>query len=139
VQRITTSVTSLDSLFSALLDISKLEAGAVTAAPRAFALDALLDRMANDFSPEAIERGIRFAVVPTRLAVHSDPVLLERILRNLIANALCYTRTGGVVIGARRRGAARVAIEVWDTGPGIAEADLERVFEEFYQVGNHER
>ncbi|MFO1398545.1 MAG: ATP-binding protein [Burkholderiales bacterium] len=138
-QRILTSVTSLDSLFAALLDISRLEAGAVAAAPRAVALAPLLDRMANDFAPEAIERNLRFAVVPTRLAVHSDPVLLERIVRNLIANALFYTRSGGVVIGARRRGPGRVAIEVWDTGPGIAGADVERIFEEFYQVGNQER
>ncbi|MFO1414103.1 MAG: ATP-binding protein [Burkholderiales bacterium] len=138
-QRIMTSVTSLDSLFSALLDISKLEAGAVAAAPRPTALAPLLERLANDFTPEAIERGLRFAVVPTRLAVHSDPVLLERILRNLIANALAYTKTGGVVVGARRRGPHDVAIDVWDTGPGIANADLPRVFEEFYQVGNPER
>jgi two-component system, sensor histidine kinase len=65
-------------------------------------------------------------------------VLLERILRNLVANALRYTRKGGVVVGARRHGAS-VSIEVWDTGPGIASADRDRVFEEFFQVGNPER
>ena len=138
VQRISTSVASLESLFSALLDISRLEAGVVAADTRALALDPLLARLANDFAPEAIEKGLRFAVVPTRLAVRSDPVLLERILRNLVANALRYTREGGVVVGARRRG-AQASIEVWDSGPGIAPEHLDRVFEEFYQVGNPER
>ena len=137
-QRISTSVASLESLFSALLDISRLEAGAVAADVRAFALDPLFARLANDFAPEAVEKGLRLAVVPTRCAVRSDPVLLERILRNLVANALRYTREGGVVIGARRRG-THVAIEVRDSGPGIAPEHLDRVFEEFYQVGNPER
>ncbi|MFO1317912.1 MAG: ATP-binding protein [Burkholderiales bacterium] len=138
VQRITTSVASLESLFSALLDISRLEAGVVAADARALALDPLFERLANDFAPEAIEKGLRLAVVPTTCAVHSDPVLLERILRNLVANALRYTSEGGVVVGARRRG-GHVSIEVWDSGPGIAPEHLDRVFEEFYQVGNPER
>jgi two-component system, sensor histidine kinase len=138
VQRISTSVASLESLFSALLDISRLEAGVVASSPRAIALDPLFDRLANDFAPEAIEKGLRFAVVRTRRAVYSDPVLLERILRNLVANALRYTSAGGVVVGARKRGTS-VSIEVWDSGPGIAPADRDRVFEEFYQVGNPER
>lgn len=138
VQRISTSVASLESLFSALLDISRLEAGVVAADARAMALDPLFERIANDFAPEAIEKGLRFAVVPTRCTVRSDPVLLERILRNLVANALRYTSEGGVVVGARRR-PGQVSIEVWDSGPGIAPEHLDRVFEEFYQVGNPER
>ncbi len=133
VHRIQTSVTALDSLFSALLDVSRLDAGAVTARPEPIALNALFDRMANDFAPEVLERGLKLAVVPTTLAVRSDAVLLERMLRNLIANAVRYTDHGGVVLGARPRG-SRVAIEVWDSGPGIAAENLERVFEEFYQV-----
>jgi len=138
VQRITTSIASLESLFSALLDISKLEAGVVAAEPRPMALAPLFERLANDFAPEAAEKNLKFTAVPTHRAVHSDPVLLERILRNLVASALRYTAAGGVVIGARRRGAS-VAIEVWDSGPGIPHAEVERVFEEFYQVGNPAR
>ena len=138
VQRITTSVASLESLFSALLDISKLEAGVVAAEPCAMALEPLFERIANDFAPEAVDKNLKFAVVPTGRAVFSDPVLLERILRNLVANALRYTTRGGVVIGARRRG-RNIAIEVWDSGPGIPREEVERVFEEFYQVGNPER
>lgn len=138
VQRIRTSVASLASLLSALLDISKLDAGAIAAAPRDLRLEEIFERIANDFLPEALEKELRFAVVPTRLVVRSDPALLERILRNLVANALRYTNEGGVVVGARRRGDS-VAIEVWDSGPGIPAAESRRIFEEFYQVGNPER
>lgn len=138
VQRIATAVASLDALFSSLLDISKLEAGVVTAQPRGIELDALLTRIAQDFAPEALDKGLKLAVVRTSHTVHSDPVLLERILRNLVANALRYTSYGGVVIGARRRG-GRIAVDVWDTGPGIPPQELDRVFEEFYQIGNPER
>ena len=138
VNRITTSVASLEALFSALLDISKLDAGAIVAEPRNFELDYLFERIGNDFQPEALEKELRLAIVPTRLVAHSDPALLERILRNLVANALRYTERGGVVVGARRRG-DRVAIEVWDSGTGIDAAEREHIFEEFYQVGNLER
>jgi CheY-like chemotaxis protein/anti-sigma regulatory factor (Ser/Thr protein kinase) len=110
----------------------------VSAEPRPMLLDPLLDRLANDFAPEAIQRNLKLAVMPTHRAVYSDPLLLERILRNLVANALRYTDEGGVVIGVRPRG-DRIAIEVWDSGPGIEDANLERVFEEFYQVGHPER
>jgi signal transduction histidine kinase/CheY-like chemotaxis protein len=138
VARIQTSVGSLDSLFSALLDISRLEAGAVVAEPRPMPLDPLFERIANDFAPEALDKEIALSVRPTRLAVHSDPVLLERIVRNIVANAVRYTERGGIVVGARVRG-DDVAIDVCDTGRGIAADEQERIFEEFYQVGNRQR
>ena len=138
VHRIRTSVESLEALLSSLLDISKLDAGAITIETRDLRLDDLFDRLANDFVPEALERELRLTIVPTKLVVHSDPALLERIVRNLVANALRYTARGGVVIGARRRG-PRVAIEVWDSGTGIDATERERIFEEFYQIGNPER
>jgi CheY-like chemotaxis protein len=94
----------------------------------------LLARLAGDFRPQCAAGGIALRVVPTRLAVESDPVLLERILRNLLANAVRYTRTGGIVLGARRRG-DMVRIDVVDTGIGIAVADQARVFDEFVQIG----
>ncbi len=136
--RISTSVSSLESLLSSMLDISKLETGAITPDVRAFALDPLLSRLANEFALEALERDLSLAVMPTRRAVRSDPLLLERVLRNLVANALRYTKKGGVVVGCRPRGAG-VSIEVWDSGPGIAPEEIDRVFEEFYQIGNPER
>ena len=81
---------------------------------------------------------MKLAVVPTDAVVQSDPLLLERVMRNLMANALRYTERGGVVIGCRRRGDC-VGIEVWDSGPGIAPDEHKRIFEEFYQIGNPER
>jgi signal transduction histidine kinase/CheY-like chemotaxis protein len=135
VQRIKTSVASLEALLSALLDISRLDAGVVSAEKRDMWLDGLFQRLANDFVPEAIERGLRLAIVPTKCVVHSDPVLLDRIMRNLVANALRYTTSGGAVIGARRRG-NQISIEVWDSGSGIDDTERERIFEEFYQTGN---
>jgi len=85
-----------------------------------------------------LEKGLRLSVVAARVIKITDPALLERILRNLVANALRYTESGSVVVGARRRG-PRIAIEVWDSGIGIAPGERERIFEEFYQLGNPER
>ncbi|HEX6137781.1 MAG TPA: ATP-binding protein [Casimicrobiaceae bacterium] len=138
VQRITTSVAALEALFSALLDVSKLDAGAITAEPRDFALRPLLDRITDECLPEALERGLKLGVACGDVVVRSDPVLLERIVRNLVANAMRYTERGGVVIGCRRRGSG-YALEIWDSGAGIAAAELERIFEEFYQAGNPAR
>ncbi|HZQ62673.1 MAG TPA: ATP-binding protein [Casimicrobiaceae bacterium] len=135
VARITSSVDALEALFSALLDISKLDAGAVVAHPVDFPVRGLLERIADDAAPEALERGLKLAIVAGEGVVRSDPVLLERIVRNLVANALRYTRHGGVLIGCRPRADA-YSIEVWDTGPGIAAGEREHIFEEFYQIDN---
>jgi CheY-like chemotaxis protein len=133
-------------LFNALLDISRMDAGAVTPRRRAFAPAPLLHRLAEEFAAPAAERGLRLSVrmapAPTGLHAFSDPVLVERIVRNLLGNAVKYTHSGGVLLSCRLRGAAPSRcwrIEVWDSGPGIALADQESVFEEFYQVGNPER
>jgi signal transduction histidine kinase/ActR/RegA family two-component response regulator len=138
VQRITTSVASLETLLSALLDVSQLDAGIVVAHAQDFAIRPLLDRIADECMPEALERGLSLAVVCGDAVVHSDPVLLERIVRNLVTNALRYTDAGGVVVGCRRRGDA-FSLEIWDSGEGIARAEIERIFEEFYQVETHAR
>ncbi|HEY3460793.1 MAG TPA: histidine kinase dimerization/phospho-acceptor domain-containing protein, partial [Casimicrobiaceae bacterium] len=104
VQRISASVSALEALLSALLDVSKLDAGVVVAHPRDFAIRPLLDRLADECMPHALERGLSLAVVCGDVAVRSDPMLLERILRNFLTNALRYTERGGVVLGCRRRG-----------------------------------
>jgi signal transduction histidine kinase/CheY-like chemotaxis protein len=129
------SIAALESLFDALLDLSRLDAGIVSAQPRNVALQTLFDRLARVFHVEAVERDLRLRLVPTRAVVRTDPLLLERILTNLVSNALRYTPSGGVVVGVRRRG-ARAAITVCDTGIGIPEDKQALVFEEFYQVGN---
>jgi signal transduction histidine kinase/CheY-like chemotaxis protein len=142
VDRMDGSVAALDSLFNALLDISRIDAGAVVPAPHAFDIAALLRRLADEFAPQAAERGLRLAArVPAAepaVNARSDPLLVERVLRNLIANAVKYTDAGGVLLSCRRRG-EHWRVEVWDTGCGIADDERERVFEEFYQAGNPER
>jgi signal transduction histidine kinase/CheY-like chemotaxis protein len=129
------SITALESLFDALLDLSRLDAGVITAQPRNVSLQALFDRLGRELHAEAVERELRLRFVPTRAVVHTDPVLLERMLTNLVSNALRYTREGGVVIGVRRR-RGRAVIEVIDSGIGIPPDKQALVFEEFYQVSN---
>lgn len=138
VGNISMSVEALENQFNALLDISKLDAGAVQAKFYDFRLNDLFDRIRVDFTSPAEERGLRLHIRPCRQAVHSDPILVERMLRNLVSNAVRYTRQGGVLVGCRKRG-EKVSIEVWDTGIGIAPEEMGRIWEEFYQVGNPER
>jgi CheY-like chemotaxis protein len=117
------------------MDISKLDAGAVAPKRVPFPLAPVFERLQREFGPLAATKGLRLAVAPTRAWIDSDPVLLERILANLVSNAVRYTMRGGVVVGARRR-SARLVLEVRDSGVGIAAAERERIFEEFYQIGN---
>jgi signal transduction histidine kinase/FixJ family two-component response regulator len=138
VNSINASVEALERLFSALMDVSKLDAGAVAPKRTSFPLAPLFERAENEFGPLAAAKGLRLAFVPTRTWIDSDPVLFERILANLVSNAVRYTASGGVVVGARRRGRCAV-IEVWDSGIGIPAADRDHIFDEFYQVGNSAR
>ena len=133
VASVRASVEALEELFAQLLDLSRLDAGALVPARASVALGPLLARLAADFAPQANAAGLALRIVPTQLAVDTDPVLLERILRNLVANAVRYTPAGGVVIGARRRAGA-VRVDVIDSGIGIAEDDRARVFDEFVQL-----
>jgi signal transduction histidine kinase/CheY-like chemotaxis protein len=135
VHSINSSVEALDSLFNELLDISRIDAGVIKVNRRHFAIEPMFARLRTDFAPEADERHLRLSIRPSPLHLDSDPVIVERILRNLVANALRYTREGGVLVVARRRG-DNVSLEVWDTGIGIPPEDRSRVFEEFYQIGN---
>lgn len=138
VHSINASVGALESLFNELLDISKIDAGAIKAVPQPVSMAKLFDRLRLDFDAEAFDKGLRLSIRPSKLWVRSDPILLERIVRNLITNALRYTRDGGVLVAARRRGGS-VSIEVWDTGIGIAPEQQEEIFDEFVQLVNPER
>src|SRR5262245_29837912 len=129
---------SLSALVNSLLDISKLDAGAVTPDPQSVSLKTLIERIEADYRPLANGKGLEFHVVAPDLLVETDPVLLERLMRNLVDNAFKYTVTGNVTVAAERDGAA-VRVRVRDTGPGIPSEERERVFEEFYQIGNPER
>lgn len=138
VDHIDGSVAAMDGLFASLLDISKLDAGVVAARTRPFPVMQLLDRLCREQAGEAAQKGIGIRLVQTSAVVDSDPLLLERIIRNLVSNGVRYTETGGVLVGCRRRGDS-LDIEVWDTGCGIQPADQEMIFREFHQVGNPER
>jgi signal transduction histidine kinase/CheY-like chemotaxis protein len=133
VASMNTSVEALERLFSALMDISKLDAGAVAPERATVPLAPLFARLERQFAPLAAARRLRFHVVSTRAWVDSDPVLLERILANLVANAIHCTERGGIVVGARRS-AGQSRIDVVDSGIGIAAAHHERIFEEFYRA-----
>jgi signal transduction histidine kinase len=127
------SVQALSALVESLLDLSKLDVGAVVAEPRNVALQPLLGRMATQFAPSAQAKGIGLSAVRTTLWVRTDQLLLERILLNLVSNALRYTERGRVLIGARPRGDS---VDLWvvDTGIGMEAHHLPRVFEEFYRA-----
>ena len=140
VHHIDASTAALESLFSALLDLSRLDAGVVAAQPRCVALADILQKAQQQFAPVAEEKGLCLRVQTTRTHVQTDPLLLERILNNLVSNALRYTQDGGVLLGVRRLGGGREArVEVLDTGIGIPEDQQKKIFEEYFQVDNPER
>ncbi len=135
IVNVETAANALERQFAQLIDLSRLDAGALTPERGSVALAGLFERIATEFAPEAAARGLAFRIAPSSLCVDSDPGLLERIVGNLVSNAIRYTREGGVLVGARRRG-EQVAIEVLDTGVGIAPSHRERIFDEFYQIGD---
>lgn len=131
--RVDGAVGSMERLLSGLLDLSRFEAGAVQPHPTTLHLDEIFAAIGANEQVHAAHKRLRLRLRPTRLQVHSDRVLLERILRNLVGNALRYTTRGGVLVAARRRG-EHVRIEVRDTGVGIAAEHQQTIFEEFVQV-----
>ncbi len=138
VDQILSSVDTLESLFDELLDISKLDAGYIKPNIVHFPVATLFRKLAPMYAASAHKNALDLRFAPTQAVLLCDPILLERVLSNLITNALRYTQRGGVLVGCRRRGDEMV-VEVWDTGIGIPEDQWERVFDEFYQLGNPER
>ena len=131
--RIDAAVAAMNELFNALLDISKLDADVLAPSMAEFPVDQLLKRIEMTFMATAREKGLRLRVVSNGAWTRSDFILLERILLNLVSNAVRYTAQGGIVVGCRhRRGALR--IEVWDSGIGIPEDQQQDIFNEFYQL-----
>ena len=127
------AIDSAHRLLTALLNLSKLEAGGVQPAVAPLALGGLFDELAREFAPVARAKGLTLTAAPSSLWIASDRDLLRSMLQNLIANAIRYTDRGRVLIGARRDG-ERVQILVSDTGRGIAEADRQAVFGEFVRL-----
>ena len=138
IGRIDGSVRSLAALFDSLLDISRLDAGILQPQIKNVALTPILRKLAIEYAPEAGEKKLKFRVHCPEFSIRTDPLLLERIIRNLLANALRYTKNGDILLACRMRG-ENVRVEVWDTGIGIAVEKQAQVFEEFYQIGNPER
>jgi two-component system, sensor histidine kinase len=135
VNSINASVDALEGLFSELLDITRIDAGGVEVKPQSFEVDDILRKLRLHFEPTAFEKGLALRLRGGRRFVHADPLLVERILRNLVSNAIRYTNDGSVLVAARAR-AGKVWLQVWDTGLGIRPEEQAKIFEEFYQVPN---
>ena len=137
VNSINESVDALEGLFGELLDITRIDTGGVDVNPAPVGLRELFARLKLHFEPTAFEKGLALSFHGERHIAYADPVLLERILRNLVSNAIRYTDDGGVLVSCRLRRRAdgeRLLMQVWDSGIGISEASLPRIFDEFYQV-----
>ena len=127
---------SLDStvhLMSALLEIAKLEQGAMTPTPRHFSIDDILAPLRNEYAILSSEKGLKLTVRSGQHIVHSDITYLRRIVQNLVSNAVKYTNSGKVLVACRKR-KHHLRIEVWDTGPGISEVEQAKIFNDFYRV-----
>ncbi len=133
VANLDTSLEAVEEILTALLDISRLDAGAMKAEPSTFRIDELLAQLRIEFEPMAREKDLRLSFAPSSLSVRSDRRMLRRLLQNLISNAIKYTPNGRVLVGCRRKG-AQVSIEVWDTGLGIPESKQKDVFREFERL-----
>jgi Na+/proline symporter/signal transduction histidine kinase len=133
VQNIDASLEAVEEIFTALLDISRLDTGAMKPELADFRIDELLARLEVEFAPLARAKGLDLVFMPCSLSIRSDRRLLRRLLQNLVSNAIKYTPAGSVLVGCRRRG-ARLRIEVYDTGIGIPHAKRRAVFKEFHRL-----
>jgi two-component system CheB/CheR fusion protein len=133
LDRVGETIDAMSAMLNALLDINQIEAGVVTTDLSRFPINDLLSRMKQEFSYHAQARSLKLRVVPCSAQVFSDRRLLEQMIRNLLSNALKYTRQGKVLVGCRRRGEG-ISIEIWDTGIGVPESEQQSIFEEHHQV-----
>lgn len=133
VRNIDSALESVETILGAVLDISRLDTGAMKPRMGPVALSSLLQRIETDFAPIAREKQLKLVVMPTTLKVRSDPNLLRRVVQNLVSNAIKYTLTGKVLIGARRRG-DNVIIQVMDSGIGIPSSKFRTIFKEFARL-----
>ena len=133
VNSINESVDALEGLFSELLDITRIDSGGVEVHETHFEVGDILRKLRLHFEPAAFEKGLALRLRGGHRVVRADPLLVERILRNLVSNAIRYTNDGSVLVSCRER-AGRVLLQVWDSGPGIRPAEQAKIFDEFYQV-----
>lgn len=128
----------MSGMLNALLDINQIEAGTVRAELETFRIDALFERVTADLACQAEAQRIALHVVPCKLLARSDPRLLEQMIRNLLSNAIKYTKRGKVLLGCRRNNGI-LSVQIWDTGAGIPEGQLQDIFEEYHQLDNAAR
>jgi two-component system CheB/CheR fusion protein len=138
IARLEKTLGSMSGMLNTLLDINQIEAGTIQPQKVRFPVSDLFDHMREEFAELARARGLSLRVLRCSLWIESDPRLLEQMLRNLLSNALKYTRQGKVLLGCRRREGV-LSIEVWDTGAGIPKEELQAIFEEYHQLGNPAR
>lgn len=136
VNSINSSVDALDGLFCELLDITRIDTGGVDAVPEHFGIGRIFHKLRLHFEPSAFDKGLRLRFHGESHNAYADPLLVERVLRNLVSNAIRYTEHGGVLVSCRRRG-SELLVQVRDTGCGIRLQDQQQVFEEFYQVAEN--
>jgi signal transduction histidine kinase/CheY-like chemotaxis protein len=137
VNSINESVDALEGLFGELLDITRIDTGGVDVNPAPVRLRELFARLRLHFEPVAFEKGLMLSFRGEQHVAQADPVLLERVLRNLVSNAIRYTDDGGVLVSCRARrtrDGSKLLLQVWDSGIGIGEASLPRIWEEFFQA-----
>ena len=138
IRRLDETVSTMSSMLDTLLDINQLEAGIVRREMIDFPINMVLETLRTQFTFHAAAHRLGWRVVPSSASVRSDPRLLEQMVRNLLSNAVKYTDEGKILLGCRRRGST-LRIEVWDTGLGIPEDQLQAIFEEFHQLDNPAR
>ncbi|REE21288.1 signal transduction histidine kinase [Paraburkholderia sp. BL27I4N3] len=139
-EHIVYNVEALNQLFNQVLDLARLESGVTQVIRLHFRLSELFERVGSQYRPQAAAKGLALRIAPTAMVVHDDPVLLERVLSNLLSNAVRYTEDGAIWLGLRRAGRQTGGfIEVRDSGIGIPAEEHARIFEEFYQVANPQR
>jgi signal transduction histidine kinase/CheY-like chemotaxis protein len=137
VNSINESVDALEGLFGELLDITRIDTGGVEVNPAPVRLRELFGRLRLHFEPAAFEKGLMLSFHGEQRVAHADPVLLERVLRNLVSNAIRYSDDGGVLVSCRPRtvgGVPQLLVQVWDSGIGISPQNLPRIFDEFFQA-----
>ncbi|MGD2132120.1 MAG: hybrid sensor histidine kinase/response regulator [Maricaulaceae bacterium] len=138
VDRVKQSLEVLSKLFDSLLDVTMLDTGQIEVKPQAFSAERLLTEVRDDFASVADACGVELRVAPTRLWLRSDPVIVRRIVQNLVSNAIRHADRGAVLIGARRAEGA-IGIDVVDTGSGVRPEDRARIFQEFTKIESEAR
>ncbi len=136
MSHIDASLEAVEGIMSTLLDIARIDAGALKPDMRAIPLAGIFSQLSADFMPIARKKGLKLTIIPTSQALYSDRLLLRRVLQNLLSNAIKYTQSGKVVMGCRRRG-AKISIEVHDSGPGIPANKQKLIFQEFKRLEKH--